>query len=237
MRLASTSILLLVSLSACAFFNEPIDGLGTPTTSVPATGVPSSLPPPATTANVPAPVQPSVTQTATAQQTERVPAASQSANASNSASGTYFTVATLFDIPENSNNISFVHLTSTGGSTRRELAMCRALLERFPVTEPALVPANAANLIVWPVRNEATGGTCLEMLTDYEPIDISNETAEKVNSQADGPFMLTRNTPLDKRMIYDLSFVRPRALPAAVGEWQLFMGSAASDWPTYRAAR
>ena len=115
--------------------------------------------------------------------------------------------------------------------------MCKALLERFPVTEPASVPANAANLIVWPVRNEAAGATCLEMLTDYEPIDISNETAEKVNSQSDGPFMLTRNTPLDKRMIYDLSFVRPKALSAAVGEWQLFMGSAASDWPAYRAAR
>ena len=236
MRLLLTSVLLLASLTACAFFNEPVEGLGTLTgpapTSAPASNVPSTLSPPPLTPDVPSASPP-----AADQQPEPAPVASQSAKVEGSSAGTYFTVSTLFDIPENSTNISFVHFIPEGRSTKRELAMCKALLERFPVTEPASVPANASNLIVWPVRNEAAGATCLEMLTDYEPIDISNETAEKVNSQSDGPFMLTRNTPLDKRMIYDLSFVRPKALSAAVGEWQLFMGSAASDWPTYRAAR
>ena len=130
MRLLLTSVLLLASLTACAFFNEPVEGLGTLTgpapTSAPASNVPSTLSPPPLTPDVPAASPPTASQ-----QPAPAPAAVQSAKVAGSTAGTYFTVSTLFDIPENSNNISFVHFIPTGRSTKRELAMCKALLERL----------------------------------------------------------------------------------------------------------
>jgi len=87
------------------------------------------------------------------------------------------------------------------------------------------------------VRAEASGDSCVEMLSDYENIDISIETAEKVNDQSDGPFLLTRNTPADKRLIYDFSFLKARAIPSALGDWQSLVAGDAGSWPPYQSAR
>ena len=98
------------------------------------------------------------------------------------------------------------------------------------------VPANASNLIVWPVST-TVGSTCDEMLAGYEAIDISNKTAENVSSDAAGPFMLSRNNSTDRRLIYDLSEVNNGGLGAALSEWQTLIDGPTASWPIYRNAR
>ncbi len=216
-----------LAVTGCTFFDEPLDEFSTA----------PGLPAPGSNTTAPLP-EVSSANTDSAPKADQTPTADTSTLEGN-AEGTYFTVVTLFDMPENANNISFVHFTSspTNRDTRRELGLCKALLETYPVTKPADVPANAEHLIVWPVRSETSGANCIEMLTDYEPIDISNETARKIKNNADGPFMLSRNTPSKKRLIYDLSFVRPKALSKALGEWQLVINNTPQDWPAYQSAR
>jgi len=231
-------LVLSLALSACAFFEEPVDGLGSvvlpgpsepaaPVSSVPVSSLPSvpvssipsgstSLPPAPSVESSPAPQLPA------------------SAPAATSSSGTYFAVATLFDVPESAQNLSFIHFTDR--NPRRERAACRALLEQYAPTAMADVPANASNLIVWPVSG-TVGSTCDEMLSSYEAIDISNKTAENVSSDAAGPFMLSRNNGTDRRLIFDLSEVNNRSLGAALSEWQTLIDGPTASWPIYRSAR
>ncbi len=218
----------LFTLTGCTFFDQPLDEFGA--------GTETGLPAPDTN---PATPPPTVSSSESAPKTTIEGQSADTSTTDGNAEGTYFTVVTLFDMPENATNISFVHFTSSPSNrdTRRELGLCKALLDTYSVTNPADVPANAEHLIVWPVRSDASGANCIEMLTDYEPIDISNETAKQIKSDADGPFMLSRNTPSRKRLIYDLSFIRPKSLSTALNDWQLVINNPAQDWPPYQSAR
>ena len=234
MKLHFSVLVLSCALSACAFFEEPVEDLGSLVTSAPADAVPAAAPrvlqtPPPPPS--PAPVASNPTPTAT-------PAAnSQTATAINSSAateGSFFTVVTLFDIPESAKNLSIIHFTDR--NRRREQALCEALLDKFPPTPASNVPANASNLIVWPVSVQP-GNTCREMMGAYEPIDISNKVAETVNSDATGPFVLSRNTSSDQRLIYDLSSVRNRAMADGLAGWQSIVDTPPTSWPPYSRAR
>ena len=115
--------------------------------------------------------------------------------------------------------------------------MCKALLETIPPTRIDQIPDLPGTVILWPVSSSNSGGTCIEMLTDYEPVDISNETAAKVNDSVAGPFLLTRNNTLRKRMIFDMSYRPRQSLKAAISEWQALLGSDPANWPPYRSSR
>ncbi len=210
---------LAIAVTSCAFFEEPLDDLSV---NVPSNRTPASLPTLDNTGTEPAPSQSPTT----------IPAAS---TASGNPSGIYFTVATLFDIPESAATMSFVHFTDR--DQRREQAICEALLEQHSATSASEVPADAPNLIVWPVSTEGTTADCASMLDDYEPIDISNKTAERVNNDAEGPFILSRNSATGKRLIYDLSSVSRRSIKNTVDSWQALVGRDSASWPEYEKAR
>ncbi len=216
-----TAAAFLFTVSACAFFEEPLDDFGT--LPAPTNGVPASAPTP-----------PPVSQAPQTRETAStpVPAATPA-----SANGTYFSVATLFDVPENVPTLSFVHFTDGKADARRVQAICESLLATYPVAAAASVPANAKHLLIWPVTSESTGANCRDMVDDYEPVDVSNETENQLPSGGSGPLMLTRNTPADKRLIYDLSGVSARALKAELGKWQQLVGSNAANWPRYGSAK
>lgn len=220
MNLKITVLALSCTLGACAFFDEPVDDLTPFLAGTPEEEVSDNPPPP------PVPKTP-VRDTESAKPATTNPTATTSGTS-------YFTAVTLFDIPKNAQNISFVHFSKR--SKRREMAMCEALSKTYTVTNASEIPENAANLIVWPVASNDSVSSCNNMLADYEPIDISNKTAEKVNDKASGPFMLSRNYAADKRLIYDLSSVSPGDMEAAVTGWQDVLGNAA-DWPAYLSAK
>jgi len=216
-----------ITLNACAFFEEPLDDLSL---SSPASSSTERAPSPSN--NKTKNPSDSNKQSATAPRATRLPAVSESSNPSGK---TYFTAVSLFDMPEDAANVSFVHFTSR--NTRRELALCEELTEKFSVTKAANIPANAPGLIIWPVRNNSKGTSCSEMLSDYEAIDISNQTAEKVKDNASGPFMLSRNTASGNRLIYDFSSVRPNGLASALTSWHTLLSDSADKWPPYQSAR
>lgn len=148
---------------------------------------------------------------------------------------TFLMIAPIEDIPESAGNVAVIHFTHD--NTDRALGLCKALTQNLQITDAGDLPATATNVVMWPVANDNAGATCLEMLTDYEPIDISVEASKRVNESAEGPFLLTQNMPTGKRMIFDMSYVSASSLKSAVGEWQTLMGSASDDWPPYRSAR
>lgn len=208
------SAVFLGSLSACTFFEEPLDDLGS---------VPPPPPPPTldgrATAAAPPPL-PTPSQANTQAATQAAPSAS--------ADGTYLTVTSIFEVPENAANLSFVHFTKR--SSRREIALCEALLNTYQITAANSVPANAKNLIVWPVVEGAVADNCNTMIRSHEPLDISAETARTVQSDATGPFIMSRSTTQDQRMIYDFSSVNTGSLAEELTTWQAALGRGAQNW-------
>ena len=192
------------ALPACTFFEEPLSDIG-------------SLPPPPND-SVPVPAAP-----------PPLPSPSQNketATAQTSAEGSYFIVSSIFEVPENVANLSFVHFTER--SKRRESAVCEALLNTYPITRPADVPATASNLIIWPITEGTSADNCRDMVEAHEPLDISSQTAATVNS--DGPYLLSRNSPQQKQMIYDLSAVSTGSLSGALDEWRQVLVSGEQNW-------
>jgi len=221
MKLHLSVLVLSCALSACAFFEEPVEDLGSVLASAPDDAVPAAAPLPSNTQPPPLP--------AAGGQTAATPNRTSAASA-----GTFLTVVTIFDIPDSARNLSVVHFTDR--NPRREQAICRALVEKFPPVAPADVPANTSNLIVWPV-SALTGSSCRDMVASYEPIDISNRAAERVNSESTGPFLLSRNTSSDRRLIYDLSSLSNRALANGIVDWQAIVSTPPASWPPYTSAR
>ena len=226
-----TSALLLCTTTACTFFQEPVDDLQSinpPAADNPVTSRQPALPPVA-----PPPLP------ASSGTPPPLPASGSNTNAGRTvaaaASGTYLTVATIFDVPENAPNLSFVHFTKR--SRRREGEICQALLSRYPITRPADVPANATSVIIWPITEGSTADNCSSMIKDHEPLEISSQTAEVVTSNSTGPFVLSRNTPQQKQMIYNFSSIGTRDLGSAMNEWQRVVASDVQSWPAVVNAR
>ncbi|OED42304.1 hypothetical protein AB833_06520 [Chromatiales bacterium (ex Bugula neritina AB1)] len=214
--LASSAIFtLFIFISGCTFFEAPVqlDDL--------ATAEPTSPPVP------------------TSSTTPRQVVPSNPVAASTNASNTIFTIGLLEDLPDDAVNIAVVHFSVRGSNrdTERDVAMCRAMLETIPPTRIDQIPPSPGTIVLWPVSNSNTGSTCLEMLTNYDPVDISNETARKVNDTVAGPFLLTRNNKLRKRMIFDMSYRSRQSIKNAIGEWQALLGSDPENWPAYRSSR
>ena len=227
MKLAiTTCAFALWTTTACTFFEAPLDDLQTinpPASDVPIASQPPPLPPVPATTPPPLPPAPD-TATGTADNSQRTVAAAPA-----SGNGNYLTVATIFDVPESVPNLSFVHFTKR--NKRRENLICQALLSQYPITRPADVPANAANLIIWPVSEGSTADDCSSMVKDHEPLDISSQTAEVVTSRSTGPYVMSRNTPQAKQMIYNFSSVGTRDLGSALIEWQRVVGGDVQSWP------
>lgn len=218
-----TSAIVLFSATACTFFEEPIDDLTSITPPAAESTASAPLPPPVTPPTLPTPPTPAT------------PAAQETTTTSGTSGGTYLTVSTIFDIPESVPNLSFVHFTSR--DKKRETAVCKALLSAYEITAPTAVPGNAANLIVWPIAEDTSANKCSAMVKSHEPLDISNKTAEVVKSDAKGPFLMSRNTPQQKRMIHDFSSVGSGNFDAALSEWQQMLNSDVGSWPPVVIAR
>ena len=75
------------------------------------------------------------------------------------------------------------------------------------------------------------------MIQDHEPLDISSATAAVVKSSSTGPFVMSRNTPQQKQMIYDLSSVGTGSLESAMSEWQRVVEGDVQSWPAVVNAR
>lgn len=200
---------LICGVSACTFFDEPLDDLTTITQPAPEDTTTERLPPP------PPPV--------------KLPTLDSQQAVASSADGTYLTVSSIFDVPEDASNLAFVHFTDR--DKRREAELCKSLLDTYPVTAPAQVPANAATVIVWPIVEGSTPDNCSAMVKSHEPLDISSATAEIVQSSAKGPFMLTRNSAQQKQLIYDFSSVGSSDLSGALNEWRGVLGGDPQSWP------
>ena len=212
----------ITTVSGCAFLNEPVQDLRDLTGSAPTSDAPPAPQPLQAPSEV---VPPSPIQNLPAAPT--IPA---------SVSGSsYLIVAPIESIPDTARNIAVVHFTRK--DTDRAVAMCKALTETLTLTDTSELPESALNVALWPVANDNAGANCIEMLTDYEPIDITIEAAKRVNEKSAGPFLLTQHRDSGKRMIYDMSFVSRAALKSAVGEWRSLMGSDPANWPPYRSAR
>jgi len=219
-----TGALALCSITACTFFQTPVDDLksiNAPAADTPISSGPPPLPGVSTTGSPPPlPAQNS---------------RSQNSVAAVAGDGNYLTVSTIFDIPENVPSLSFVHFTKR--SKRREGEICEALLNQYPITRPSDIPANAANLIIWPIAEGSTADNCSSMIKDHEPLDISSATAEVVTGNSTGPFVLSRNTPQQKQMIYNFSSVGTSDLNSALTEWQQVVVGDVQSWPPVVNAR
>ncbi len=202
--------------TGCAFFDVPVDDLAAP-------GAVPAIPGQST--------EPSATQASEPALPAQIPAKVATA----AAAGSYLIVAPIEDIPENAGNVTVVHFTRD--DTDRALALCKALTANLQILEVQDLPASPTTVAMWPVANDNAGASCIEMLTDYTPIDISENAAKRVNNSVEGPFLLTQQMATGKRMIYDMSFVSQAAIRSAVGEWQSLMGSDPDNWPAYRRAR
>lgn len=216
-RILIASVAMSACLSVgCAFFDVPLDDLSAPGAA------------PATPNQPTEPAAPQATGQLSPSQT---PAQVATAIASSS----YLIVTPIENIPENASNVAVVHFTQD--NTNRALALCKALTANLQVVDVQDLPARVNTVAMWPVANDNAGASCIEMLTDYTPIDISENAAKRVNSSVEGPFLLTQQMTTGKRMIYDMSFVSQAAIRSAVGEWQSLMGSDPTNWPPYRRAR
>ena len=233
---------LSLGLSGCAFFDQPVDNLGTITPGAPPSSTapprlpgsgdtnPTALPPRLPGSEDASSVQPPPLNAPT------VSTPSSGALPTLPGQGAYLTVASLIDIPENTTNLAFIHFTRSDDSARA-LAVCQATMENLPFVPVENIPGSANTVLVWPVNNSEVGNSCLEMIANYEALDISNATAKRVNDSSRGPFLLTRNSQQNKRLIYDLSFIDKNKFAGAVDEWRSLLGSAAANWPEYRSAR
>ena len=245
-------IALSIGVGGCAFFDQPVDDLGTITPGAPPSSTASpALPGSSTTQPTAQPPGLSGSDDAnTSVQTPLRNTPTDNANPSispDSAAGTgalptqpgegaYLTVASLIDIPEGATNLAFIHFTQSEDSARA-LAVCQATMKNLPFVAVEDIPANANTVLVWPVNNSDVGNSCLEMIANYEALDISNATAKRVSDSSRGPFLLTRNSQQSKRLIYDLSFIGRNKFAGAIDEWRSLLGSAAADWPECRSAR
>lgn len=229
--LSSLLLAPVIGISGCTFFEEPLSDLGeiTPGTPPSSDSLPSSDP--VTISTLPPPPSQTLPVGQPIPEIEEAPVTE--------GTGSFFSIASIADIPEDAQNIAVVHFSRTGGNrdTNRDLAMCKALLDQMSATPVSEIPANPTLVTLWPVSIGNTGDTCLEMITNYEPIDISNETAAKVNDSVSGPFLLTRNSALAKRMIFDFSYIPNQSLARGISEWQSLLGSDPANWPGYRSAR
>lgn len=236
--------LAMVSIATgCAFFDEPVsdpgelipssvpanETLATPPIqgNEPSQVAPPPPPPPATPAVQPAP------QSQPAPAAVPTPAPAPSTQMARSPS--YLIVAPIENFPRDAQNIAVVHLTER--NTQRELALCKALMDNMPTVDALDLPPNPLTVVVWPVPNDNAGANCLEMIADFDGIEVTPEAAKRINEDTAGPFLLTRNLPSSKRMIYDTSFIANRALGSTVNKWLSLLGSSPADWPEYRRAR
>jgi len=220
-----TCAITLCTTTACAFFEAPLDDLQSinpPASDIPVASQPPPLP--SVPAAAPPPLPAPAANTSATDTAQRAVAAAPA-----SGTGNYLTVSTIFDVPENAPNLSFVHFTKR--SRRREGEICEALLSQYPITRPTDVPANATNVIIWPVTEGSTADNCSSMIKDHEPLDISSQTAEIVTSRSTGPYVMSRNTPQGKQMIYNFSSVSTRNLGSALTEWQRVVGGDVQSWP------
>ncbi len=233
---------LSLGLGGCAFFDQPLTDLGPITPGAPpSTTAPPRLPDSGDVNGTTLPPRlPNSDNTATGQP----PLLNAPAENSGSTGalqtlpgrGAYLTVSSLIDIPEDATNLAFVHFTQTGDS-KRALAVCQATMKNLPLVPVENIPAGANTILVWPVTNTGVGNSCLEMISNYEALDVSNATAERVNDSSRGPFLLTRNSGQRKRLIYDLSFIDPNKFAGAIDEWRSLLGSDPANWPEYRSAQ
>ena len=212
---------LLCALSACAFFETPLDIPGS--ASAPASSA-ENLPaaPAATTANLPPPPPPLPPTLPSPSQNK-----AEASSALTSTEGTFLIVSTIFEVPETVPNLSFVHFTDS--NRRRETAICEALLDIHPITSPAAVPATARNLIIWPIEEGKSANNCRAMVRAHEPLDISSQTAQVVNSA--GPYLMSRNSPQQKQMIYDLTSVATGDIAGALAKWKQTLTGDVQRWP------
>ena len=250
----SCLVLLSVGLGGCAFFDQPLDNLGTITPGAPpsSTAPPplsgSSDTPPTTQPNA---LPPGVSEIGDDDASVQAPPLNPPTESANPSTGTradtgalptlpgqgaYLTVASLIDIPEDTTNLAFIHFTQSEDSARA-LAVCQATMKNLAFVPVENIPDSADTVLVWPVNNSDVGNSCLEMIANYEALDISNATAQRVSDSSRGPFLLTRNSQQSKRLIYDLSFIDRDKFAGAIDEWRSLLGSAAADWPEYRSAR
>jgi len=232
---------LSVGLSGCAFFDQPVDDLGTITPGAP----PASTAPPRLpgSGDVNPSAQPPRLPNSVDSSVQPPPLTAPSENTVSSGAlprlpgqGAYLTVASLIDVPEDATNLAFVHFTQSGDS-ERALAVCQATMKNLPLVPTENIPGGAETVLVWPVTNSGVGNSCLEMIANYEPLDISNATAKRVNDSSRGPFLLTRSSRGTKRLIYDLSYIDKNKFAGAIDEWRSLLGSDPANWPEYRSAR
>ncbi len=215
----------LTSLATgCAFFDEPL--------SDPGIVVPSGIPADTQAEPLPQPTPPPASAESTTTPAPQ-PVAKESAPVSSS--GNYLIVAPIEQFPQDASNIAVVHLTNR--SSNRDLAICKALMENFTTVDVEDVPAQPLTVTVWPVPNDNAGANCIEMITEYEAIDITAQAEQRIGESDKGPYLLTRHLPTDKRMIYDFSFKTNSALSSAVNQWVTLLGSSPADWPEYRRAQ
>lgn len=211
-----------LSLSVgCTFFEQPVDDLRVLAPSLP-TNEETTQQPVAT-------LTPIKTNPTTAAPPATAP------NNTATASGSYLVVAPIESLPEQASNVAVVHFTKK--DTKRALELCKALFQQLEIIDIQELPAQAANVVLWPVANDNAGGSCIEMLTDYEPIDITVDASKRINESADGPFLLTQHMPTGQRMIYDMSFLANSALDTAARKWKSLLSDNPADWPPYRRAR
>ena len=216
------TVMALASVATgCAFFDEPVsdDGLL----------IPGSQPVTTTRPTEPA------TSTPAAEQSDTAGNATTAPQPQPATSQSYLVVAPIDNFPRDAQNIAVVHLTKR--NTRRELALCKALMQNMPATEVQELPANPLTVVVWPVPNDNAGTNCIEMISDYEGIELTPEAARRIDKNSDGPYLLTRNLPSNNRMVFDISFMSNNALPATLNQWISLLGSNPADWPEYRRAR
>ena len=210
--------------TGCAFFDEPL--------SDPRIIVPSGIPADTTTAEqtIPAPTDAT---TSAPEPVAQVPAPQRQASVATG--GGYLIVAPIEQFPQDASNIAVVHLTNR--SSNRDLAICKALMENFTPVDVADIPAQPITVTVWPVPNDNAGANCIEMITEYEAIELTAQAESRITESDKGPYLLTRNLSTDQRMIYDLSFKTNEDLSTAVSQWITLIGSAPENWPDYRRAR
>jgi hypothetical protein len=220
LRLAVAALTAGCFATGCAFFDEPMSDSGVL--------IPSSEP--AVESTVATPASDPLQTTTDSAATDNRRTTSQAA-----ASASYLVVAPIDRFPRDAQNIAVVHLTQR--ATRRDVSLCKALMDNIPTVDVGELPPNPLTVVVWPVPNDNAGANCIEMISDYEPIEITPEAAQRITDDSTGPYLLTRNLPSGKRMIFDISFMPNSAMSATINQWLSLLGSSPADWPEYRRAR
>lgn len=208
--------------TGCAFFDEPVSD-DTNGELIPS-DVSTIDTPPEAAPGAPAPESGN---------TESI--SSSTVNQETEKSASYLVVAPIDGFPRGAQNVAVVHLTER--RTSRELSLCKALMQNMPTVNVEDLPPDPLTVVVWPVPNDNAGANCIEMISDFEPIEITTAAEGRIDEKAAGPFLLTRNLPSGKRMVFDVSFMSNSALSSTVNQWLSLLGSSPADWPEYRRAR